>query len=633
MSLSVSAYHVGRGISKDKLESQLDKIAVVCGKIYDHLPEIKKHIKDKKGPDKASTSMPPPVKQKSKKTPKQAKRSKAAASKHKSAEIYIDNPEEYENEEQISQVATPLSSLPGSYTTSTPVRMQRPAPSLGGPYLPRSNATLTLQPTSIPTVSISSIPASAIKVPNTGGIQTPIPKLSTIAIRFPVQAVRVQSANSVPMPTVSVQGQKPCGIPKNITVQSVNTIVGTPIVESDPLQMGGIVTTIVPSLQGSLIPSTRSNVSDPFIVPQNVPSSLSTLSNPVIVPQIVTTLQNSLSTPISSPLELSSAQDGSINTDIVQNLGQHSSTSGFSAVLGQMITKNIVEEMGSELGMENTQTAVNVQQSDTDKNVKSVAQSIPPYDVNLLKDQILDDSTGELIAVVMNEDDNDSNDSSSRNDENSQNSKSTEETGETSSSVEIISKNEDSCRGSEDRNEQRSESSEIDNKISNQTEELETDEAPNIESLLNDIKSLCQEDETPLQQPNLKSSIIKPKNKEENRILNKEVESGNVLPNNERLDQVDGDIFNFSGAKDIGNLSESDSNNSARTNVYMEDSDGNISIAGEISDGPVDNESNTPKIVSVMSISDVLGDNFKDIDEPLEMGPDGDNMTPLFDNV
>ncbi|XP_063415714.1 uncharacterized protein LOC134697387 isoform X2 [Mytilus trossulus] len=619
--VELKAYHVGRGISKGKLESQLDKIAVVCGKIYDHLPEIKKHIKDKKGPDKASTSMPPPVKQKSKKTPKQAKRSKAAASKHKSAEIYIDNPEEYENEEQIGQVATPLSSLPGSYTTSTPVRMQRPAPSLGGPYLPRSNATLTLQPTSIPTVSVSSIPASAIKVSNTGGIPTPIPKLSTIAIRFPVQAVRVQSANSVPMPTVSVQGQKPVGIPKNITVQSVNTIVGTPIVAGDPLPMGGTV----PSLQGSLTPSTLSNVLDPFIVPQNVPSSLSTVSNPVIVPQIVTTLQNSPSTPIS----LSSAQDRSINTDTVQNSGQHSSTSGFNAVLGQMIMKNIVEEMGSELGMENTQTTVNVQ-----KNVESAAPSIPPYDVNLLKDQILDDSTGELIAVVMNEDDNDSNDSSSKNeDENSQDSQSNEETGETSATIETISKNEESCQNSEDKKDETSESTKIDKKNSNQTEELETDEAPNIESLLNDIKSLCQEDETPLQQPSLKSSVIKTENKEDNRILNKEVESENVLPNNEKLDQVDGDIFNFSGAKDIGNLSESDSNNSARTNVYMEDSDGNVSIAGEISDGLVDNESNTPKIVSVMSISDVLGDNFKDIDEPLEMGPDGDNMTPLFDSV
>ncbi|XP_052075996.1 uncharacterized protein LOC127714084 isoform X2 [Mytilus californianus] len=615
--VELKEYHIGRGISKEKLESQLDKIAVVCGKIYDHLPEIKKHIKDKKGPDRASTSMPPPVKQKSKKTSKQAKRSKVATSKHKSAEIYIDNPEEYENEEQIGQVATPLSSLPGSYTTSTPVRMQRPAPSLGGPYLPRSNATLTLQGTNIQAVPISSIPAAAIKVQmsNTRGIPTPIPRMSSIAIRFPVQAVRVQSANSVPMPTVSVQGQRPGAIPKNITVQSVNTIVGTPLAEGDPLQVRSIVPAIVQSSQSSLIPSSLSNVLDPLIVPQNV-----------------TTFQSSLSTPVASALESSSAKDGSIHTDIVQNLGQHSSTSGFSAVLGQIIKKNIVEEMGSELGMENIQTSLNVQQKDIVKTVESSAPSIPQYDVNLLKDQILDDSTGELIAVVMNEDDNDSSDSSSKNDENSQNSKSNEDTAETSATVETISKTEESCPNSEDKKEECSVSSEIDKKISNQTEELETDEAPNIESLLNDIKSLCQEDETPLHQPSLKSSIEKQDNKQDNKILSKEVESENVLPNNERLDQVDGDIFNFSGAKDIGNLSESDSNNSARTNVYMEDSDGNVSIAGEISDGPVDNESNTPKIVSVMSISDVLGDNFKDIDEPLEMGPDGDNMTALFNN-
>jgi hypothetical protein len=46
----------------------------------------------------------------------------------------------------------------------------------------------------------------------------------------------------------------------------------------------------------------------------------------------------------------------------------------------------------------------------------------------------------------------------------------------------------------------------------------------------------------------------------------------------------------------------------------MEDSDGNISIAGDTNE-LADSESNVPKIVSVMSIADVLVGDFKSIED------------------
>jgi hypothetical protein len=64
-----------------------------------------------------------------------------------------------------------------------------------------------------------------------------------------------------------------------------------------------------------------------------------------------------------------------------------------------MVTKNIVEHSFlNDASTENTQTLPDSQNKS--KFSEGYMPSIPQYDVNLLKDQILDDATGELVSVV-----------------------------------------------------------------------------------------------------------------------------------------------------------------------------------------------------------------------------------------
>lgn len=307
--------------------------------------------------------------------------------------------------------------------------------------------------------------------------------------------------------------------------------------------------------------------------------------------------QSSFQTPPSELSKILSTPSG------FKNLGQHPSTSAFSDVIGQIIKKNIAEDC--DLATESTPKSSD---SQTSSETKKYVSPIPQYDVNMLKDQILDDATGELISVVINDEDNqnDNSSESSQSNENDNNSFKQNKTGKESSEITLSDEMCSVEKTKDDFKEQK---------------KAEAEDETNIESLLDDIKSLCgdtKQQESP--KLNLNSS---------GDIRNDNDSVKGVFPGN-KTDQVDGDLFNLSGSKD---QSESDSNNSARTNPYMEDSDGNGSLVGDINDDLGDLESNTPKIVSVMSIADVFNDGLKSSEASPSVGPQGDNDSLLISAV
>jgi hypothetical protein len=90
-----------------------------------------------------------------------------------------------------------------------------------------------------------------------------------------------------------------------------------------------------------------------------------------------------------------------------------------------------------------------------------------------------------------------------------------------------------------------------------------------LELLLEYIKSLSGEtslSESPKQKINSDEKCNK---SDDIKSLNtNSIVPNQSLSNDDKTDQVDGDLYNFTSGKDVGNLSESDSNNSSRTNIF-----------------------------------------------------------------
>lgn len=585
------------------MDFQLEKIAVVCDRIYEHLPEIKKHIKNKKeGQESTPTSSPAIPPAKTGKPSKQTKKSKSATSKkHQSAEIYIDNPEEYNDEAQINQSATPLVSLPGNYVKVVPGQIQmvsasqmtnipiKPVPvlSLSGSSSIQPTSVVNKQGTSVAGKQMPGLQGPNTRLPGTTGtlgLQGPNIGTPNVRISFPLSD-NILGSNTIAMNMAPVNMDG---------VQKMTKLSGT-INYTIPVRPPGSHVPIA-TVQGGHI---QPNILQPSAAKSNVnlpPTSFgSVASSPGMA------IQNVAMYPPTSVQTSSSELSNILNAPPGQNLGQHPSTSAFSEVIGQMIKKNIVEHSSlNDASTENTQTLPDSQNKN--KFSEGYMPPIPQYDVNLLKDQILDDATGELISVVINDEET----------ENQVNENSKDSSQSSSKNSHISSKGEENGQHSTENKDKSTDSSDVEEKDENSKHEEET----NIESLLDDIKSLSGEtslSESPKQKIN---SVEKCNKSDDIKSLNtNSIVPNQSLSNDDKTDQVDGDLYNFTSGKDIVSLSESDSNNSSRTNPYMEDSDGNISIAGDTNDELADSESNVPKIVSVMSIADVLGGDFKSVEE------------------
>lgn len=585
------------------MDFQLEKIAVVCDRIYEHLPEIKKHIKNKKeGQELMPTSSPAIPPAKTGKSSKQTKKSKSSTSKKRqSAEIYIDNPEEYNDEAQNNQSATPLVSLPGNYLASGQIQMVsasqitnipiKPAPilSLSGSSSRQPTSVVNQQGTSLARKPMPGLQGPHTRLPGTTGtLRLPGPNIGipSARISFPLSDnILVSNTDTMNMAPIDMGG-----------VQSMTKLSGT-INYTIPVRPPGSHVPIA-TVQGGHI---QPNILQPLAPNSNVPTDVnvhptsfgSSANSPGMA------IQNAALYPPTSIQSSTPELSNILNTPPGQNLGQHPSTAAFSEVIGEMIKKNIVEHSSlDDASTENTQTLPDSRNKN--KFSEGYMPPIPQYDVNLLKDQILDDMTGELISVVINDEET----------ENQVNENSKDSSQSSSKNSRISSKSEENVQHSTESKDKSTDSSDVEEKDENRKHEEET----NIESLLDDIKSLSGEtsrSESPKPKIN---SVEKCHKLDDIKSLN----TNSIVPslsNNDKTDQVDGDLYNFTSGKDVGSLSESDSNNSSRTNPYMEDSDGNISIAGDTNDELADSESNVPKIVSVMSIADVLDVNFKGVEE------------------
>lgn len=569
-----SDFHIQRGISKEKLDFQLDKIAVVCDRIYDHLPEIKQHIKSKKeGDGTPQQKSPRPARIVGAKTPphvaqlgqvkppyqnmsqrQQARKGKRTKSLPKVTDVYIDNPEDYDkgSSRPTTRIATgtSLSSLPGTY--SSPVHI-RPKP---------TTANMVSQP-------VIQVPMRVVRCPISSVQNTPS------FVQTPIRAVGPTVVN------VPVGGIKPA-------VQSL--ILEPQVIKGTSYYKG--VNQLVTSSTGN---SKSSNVQS-FSIPINVPSS-PIESLPVLLEDSVTSLSSLSQKTVST----SSSQQTDLKKSSEAHSSRQQSPTDFRSIIGKIIQKNVIESQDEK----DSTGSSSLQQSQAEKHFEN---NFPSFDENLLKDQILDDTTGEIINVVLNDEGNENSNSSEKNSECSNTSEVKDHFSEASSNddddlksmeVEEISNNLEKTLQEDEKT----------NSKSNEAEAK--DDEPNIESLLDDIRALSQEDDG--------DAKISPSKSFTGVDISKQAEielSCTETLEDKKLDQVDGGLFNLPDNKEIGNhgnLSDADSNNSARTNVYMEDSDGNVSIAGDIDDNL--GMPRSPKVVSVMSISDVIASNLSDVDD------------------